>query len=66
MKLTEQTIERIKEDKTVFIDIQKLLNTTEGTMYRHLRNNSPRLIGLDVLCVLSDRWNLPIEKLTTE
>jgi hypothetical protein len=65
MKLTKETIKKIQEDKALFIDIQKLLNTTEGTMYRYLRDNKPRLIGIDVLNVISARTGEDISQLTT-
>jgi hypothetical protein len=64
MKLTEQTIEAIKDNKDLFIDIQKLLNTTEGTMYRYLRDNKSRLIGLDILTLISERLSKPIKEIT--
>lgn len=64
MRLTPEIIDQIKEDKSLFIDIQKLLNTTEGTMYRYLRDNKPRLIGMDVLTIISKRLNKPIKELT--
>jgi len=64
MELSNETIEAIKDNKDLFIDIQKLLNTTEGTMYRYLRDNKPRLIGIDVLTLISKRLNKPIKDLT--
>lgn len=63
MRLTDETIEQIKKDKTLFIDIQKALNTTESTVYRHLSKNTARLIGMDILNILTERLNKPLDQI---
>lgn len=64
MKLTEEIKVAIKQDRNLFIDIQKLIGTTEATMYRYIRDDKPRIIGMDVLNLIAEKTGRDITELT--
>lgn len=63
IKLKQQTVDFIKDEKPLFIKIQAALGVSEKTMYDYINKNSHNLTKLDSISTIVEHTGKPLSEL---
>jgi hypothetical protein len=66
MKIKDDILKRVKDDKDLRIDLMRLFNCSEFTLLKMIRENSPRLTQAECLFKIGDKLNIVYTDLITQ